>query len=266
MPHLVLTFATVTAFLKAHVILAYAVLFLGSFFETLIGFGFFVYGEVFFIPGAILAGAGILDVYLVMFVLVVGGVLGDTSSYFIGRYFGKQLFKGEGYIFNPKNHKRGEDLFTKYGSKGIFFARFLGPLSWVTPFFAGMYRVNYLTFLFYNIPGVTLAIGWFVVLGYFFGTSYQAILDFFKAYALPLSFVLGICVILYLLFKAKVHEIILHERTSILRAATRYTPAIVVLSLILLVGAFYFVFSNEQIHLAEFRDVASMLHRGGILR
>ena len=163
------------AYLAAHTLLAYLVLFLGSFFETLIGIGFFIYGELFFIPGALLAGAGVLNIWLVAFFLIAGGVLGDTTSFFIGRRHGISFFSEHNTIFNHTNYRKGMDFFEKYGTKAIFFARLLGPVSWITPFLAGTYNVPYRKFLGYNIAGVTAGIGQFLIIGYFFGSNFDAI-------------------------------------------------------------------------------------------
>ncbi|MGB8078543.1 MAG: hypothetical protein WCF09_11770, partial [Gallionella sp.] len=81
-----------TAFLGERDQLAYAVLFLGAFFETLIPTSLVVLGEVFFVAGALLAGMGILNVWAVLAVLYAGGILGDNSSYWLGRHFGSSLF------------------------------------------------------------------------------------------------------------------------------------------------------------------------------
>ena len=90
-------------YLAAHTLLSYAVLFLGSYFETLIGVGFFIYGELFFIPGALLAGAGVLNIWFVTSALILGGVLGDSSSFALGRRYGASVFKEHNKIFNHTN-------------------------------------------------------------------------------------------------------------------------------------------------------------------
>lgn len=163
-------------FLTTHILLLYAVLFFGSYFETLIGVGFFIYGEIFFIPGALLAGAGVLNIWLVSFVLIAGGVLGDSSSFVLGKKYGSSIFKEHNKIFNLTNYQKGLDFFEKYGTKAVFFARLLGPVSWITPFLAGTYKVPYQKFLGYNILGVTVGIGQFLIIGYFFIPTYPLFL------------------------------------------------------------------------------------------
>jgi len=186
-----------SVWLTAHTTLAYVVLFLGSYFETVIGPGFFIYGEFFFLPGAILAGAGILNIWLVALATLSGGILGDFTSYSIGRKYGLAYFKEGNRFFTPENHKKGELFFEKYGAKGIFFARLLGPLSWITPFLAGTYKIPYKTFFKYNIPAVIVGIGEFLVAGYFFGSNYETALHFIQK---EVSTMLGVALFLIALY------------------------------------------------------------------
>ncbi|MCK9351432.1 MAG: DedA family protein [Candidatus Paceibacterota bacterium] len=187
------TIADMSLWLSLHANLAYAILFFGSYFETVVGPGFFIYGELFFLPGAILAGAGFLNIWLVALATISGGILGDYTSYEIGRKHGHRIFRFGNKYFSPENHEKGKVFFKKHGPKAIFFARLLGPFSWITPFFAGTYGISRRTFFAYNIPGVFAGIGEFLVVGYFFGTSYGAALQFIQqklAYILAALFVL----------------------------------------------------------------------------
>ena len=189
------------SFLAAHVALSYLVLFLGSYFETLIGVGFFIYGEIFFIPSALLAGAGVLNIWLVAISLVAGGILGDNSSFFLGRHYGASIFSEHNRVFNHTNYQKGLDFFAKYGTKAIFFSRLLGPVSWITPFLAGIYNVPYPKFLGYNIAGVTVGIGQFLIVGYLFGSNYQTILSVIKNDAFVVSGVTILVLAVYYVIK-----------------------------------------------------------------
>ncbi|OHD87948.1 MAG: hypothetical protein A3J39_04925 [Sulfuricurvum sp. RIFCSPHIGHO2_12_FULL_44_8] len=187
--------------LTTHTIFSYAILFFGSYFETLIGVGFFIYGEIFFIPGALLAGAGVLNIWIVALVLIVGGVLGDSTSFVIGRRLGASIFKEHNRIFSLTNYQKGLDFFARYGTKAVFFSRLLGPVSWITPFLAGTYKVPYQKFLAYNIAGVTVGIGQFLVVGYFFGANYHAVLSIIKDDAAIVGIVAVIVLAFYYIYK-----------------------------------------------------------------
>jgi membrane-associated protein len=182
-------------YLEVHRHSAYAVLFLGAFFETLIPFSLAVLGEIFFLSGAILAGLGTLDLWAVTGVLYLGGILGDNASYWIGRRYGQGLFERlsrlpwVGRHLHAENYRRGIEFFRRRGAFAVLAARFSGPLSWVMPALAGVFRLHYSTFLRFNTLGVVLGIGQFILLGYFFGAHLETILDWLDRFGL-LSFIL----------------------------------------------------------------------------
>ena len=190
-------------FLENYPHLSYLILFIGSFFETLIGPGFFIYGEFIFLAGSILAGAGFLNIWIVSLACILGGIIGDSASFFIGRVYGKKLINSfihkRNRFFNEKNYNKGRKFFDRYGVKSVFLARFLGPLSWVTPFIAGIAGVKYKKFLKYNIPGVALGIGQFLIVGYLFGFSYLMFLKKIKAYILLFLILVIIIFIIFIL-------------------------------------------------------------------
>jgi membrane-associated protein len=162
---------------------AYAVLFLGAFFETLIPFSLAIMGEVFFLSGALLAGMGALNVWGVYGVMLIGGLLGDHSSYWIGRRYGEGLFTHLarwpllGRMFQPEGYQRGEAFFRRRGALAVLVARFSGPLSWVMPALAGVFHLDYGAFSRFNAMGVTLGIGQFILIGYFFGRHLPGLLE-----------------------------------------------------------------------------------------
>lgn len=163
---------------------AYFILFLGSFFETLIPLSFFVYGEIFFLSGAMLAGMGSLDILLVGLVLIGGGILGDNCSYWLGRRYGFTLFTTLGKwplakrFFTPCSYQRGLTFFRKKGDAAVFLARLCGPFSWFVPALSGAFGQRYHRFVMFNSLGVILGIGEFLVIGYFFGSQLETVLAF----------------------------------------------------------------------------------------
>ncbi len=202
-------------FLSNHTAFAYFILFLGSFLETIFILSFFIPGEAFFISGSVLAGMGYLNIWLVVFLLLAGGILGDNVSFILGKKYGDSFFK---YfekkpflkkILNEKALKKGENYFKKYGKFSIFLARFFGPVSWVFPFFAGKFKIKHLTFVKYNTPGVILGIGQFIAIGYFGGKHYEDLLVIFSKYMFVILFlVISAFFIYYYLKKHKYIKVI----------------------------------------------------------
>lgn len=189
------------ALLSAHDQAAYAVLFLGAFFETLIPFSLAVVGEVFFLAGAMLAGVGMLKLWAVLVVLFGGGLLGDNASYWIGRHY------GDGFVdhlsrwpiarrlVRPGQYDRGREFFRRHGALAVFVARFSGPLSWVMPAMAGAFRLSYATFLPFNTLGVLIGISQFIVLGYFFGSHLPEILGWIDRYGMIIAAIVSTAVV-----------------------------------------------------------------------
>lgn len=176
---------------------AYVALFLGEYFETLIGPSFFIPGELFLLSGAILGGTHVLNIWYVALALYTGAIFGDNSSYFIGHRASTAIFKEHRRIFSLDNYEKGSAFFRKYGNKAIFLARLLGPLSWITPFLAGVYRVPYRTFIVYNTPGIFVGVGEFLVVGYFFGDQYRRILGIAEHYV----FIIPVLIIAFLFLR-----------------------------------------------------------------
>src|SRR5262245_30436372 len=145
--------ASFIAWLALHKGIAYAILFFGMFFETLVGTSFFIPGELFLLSGSILAGAGTLTLGFVIPALYAGAFAGDSVSYAIGRKLGPKCFKEGNRFLNPKNYESGKRMFEKHGLKAIFLARLIGPFNLIMPFLSGVYEVPYRTFLMYNVPG-----------------------------------------------------------------------------------------------------------------
>ncbi len=180
------------SWLTLHTHLAYAVLFAGAYFEALVGPSFFIPGELFLLSGSILAGTGVLDIWFVIVALYSGAILGDSSSFFIGRALGKSIFHERKRFLNIKNYKKIEAFLEKYGPKAIFFARLVGPFAKFAPVLAGIFEIPFSTFLVYNIPGVLVGCGYFIVAGYFFGDQYDLVLWVVQRYFIVLTLIVAV--------------------------------------------------------------------------
>lgn len=209
-------------FLSLHQSLTLVILFLGAYFETLIISSFLVYGEFFFLAGAILAGIGKASLWQVAVVLYLGGLLGDHSSYWIGRKWGVPLYeylKGKWFFrryFTEQNYLQGENFFNRFGGWSVFTGRFLGPVSWITPFLAGVFKFKYSKFTLFDFPAVILGIGQFLVVGYLFGKNYQTILLVVERYLLIAVFAtIGVGAIVYY-FRKKLISLKLSFRAGVI--------------------------------------------------
>lgn len=148
----------------------YVLLFLIVFAETgFVATPFLPGDSLLFAAGAIATGTG-LNVYMLVTVLAVAAILGDTANYWIGCYIGPKVFrKPKSLLFNPEYLERTYRFFGKYGGKTIIIARFIPIIRTFAPFVAGIGRMSYLRFALYNIMGAVFWVSIFIFVGYFFG-------------------------------------------------------------------------------------------------
>lgn len=148
----------------------YGILFLIIFCETgLVVMPLLPGDSLLFAVGAI-ASKGDLNVFLVVVLLSIAAILGDTVNYWIGKVVGPRVFSSESSRWlNRKHLERTHEFYEKYGGKTIIIARFMPIIRTFAPFVAGIGKMSYGKFLLYNVIGGILWIALFTYAGYFFG-------------------------------------------------------------------------------------------------
>ena len=112
------------------------------------------------------AGSG-LSMPVLLMLLIAAAVLGDAVNYAIGYRLGPKVFKYEqSRLFNKKHLLRTQAFYEKYGGKTIILARFMPILRTFAPVVAGVGRMDYRKFLFYNVFGGVGWVGSMLLLGY----------------------------------------------------------------------------------------------------
>ena len=150
----------------------YAILFLIIFCETGLVVTPFLPGDsLLFVAGALGSlPTNNINVHIMALALILAAILGDSSNYLIGRFFGEKLFSNrDSKIFKQSYLEKTHGFYEKYGGKTIILARFVPIVRTFAPFVAGMGHMNYRHFSVFNVTG---GIIWVVILiyaGYFFG-------------------------------------------------------------------------------------------------
>jgi membrane-associated protein len=148
----------------------YAGLFFIIFAETGLAVGFFLPGDSLLVVAGLFAAAGKLNLMLLMLLLFIAAVIGDTVGYMTGRKMGQTLFtKPKSRFFNPKHIAKAHAFYEKHGGKTIVIARFVPIVRTFAPIVAGAAEMTYRNFIFYNIFGGLLWIVSMLLAGYFLG-------------------------------------------------------------------------------------------------
>ncbi len=151
----------------------YAILFLIIFVETGFVIMPFLPGDsLLFTAGLLCAQDSGLSIFILIPLLIIAAVLGDNVNYFVGKYFSETVlkwqFKGKPLV-NPEWIQEVHNYFEKHGTKTIIIARFMPIVRTVTPFVSGVGKMDYKTFLPYDIFGGILWVTSVTIIGYFLG-------------------------------------------------------------------------------------------------
>jgi membrane-associated protein len=148
----------------------YLVLFLIVFSESGLLVGFFLPGDSLLFTVGVVAGAGKLNVLLMIVLLSAASILGDGSGFYLGNTLGYKLFSNpKSRIFRREYLDRTHAFYERHGGKTILYAKFVPIIRTFAAFIAGVGKMSYPRFLAFNVFG---AIGWvtsMIMLGYLLG-------------------------------------------------------------------------------------------------
>lgn len=148
----------------------YLILFLIIFCETgLVVFPYLPGDSLLFVAGT-LAGAGYLNLEILILALIVAAVLGDSANYWIGNTFGMKVLEKKYSLVKKEQLEKTEQYFTQYGGLTIVIARFTPFIRTFAPFLAGIGKMHYRWFLTYNVIGAVLWVSGIILGGYFLGS------------------------------------------------------------------------------------------------
>jgi membrane protein DedA with SNARE-associated domain len=152
----------------------YPVLFALIAIETM---GIPVPGETALFTAGILAAGGHLSIEVVIAIAAAAAILGDNVGFMIGRKLGRRVLLADGPL---QHHRRrvvevGEPFFERHGPKAVFLGRWVAGLRITSAWLAGVNRMAWPTFLFWNaLGGIAWAIS-IALLAYFLGRGAERI-------------------------------------------------------------------------------------------
>ena len=138
------------------------------FVETGLFVGFFLPGDSLLVTAGIFARTGHLSLGSLLTVVPLCAIVGDQVGYIIGRKAGETLYsRPDSLVFKKAHLQRAHDFYQKYGAKTIVLARFVPIVRTFAPAVAGAAKMDYKTFVTYNIFGGLLWTFSTILGGYF---------------------------------------------------------------------------------------------------
>lgn len=149
--------------------LTYVILFIIIFMETGLVFTPFLPGDSLLFAAGALAALGNLNIFALVGLLFCAALVGDTTNYWIGYFFGRKIVAHPIIPINEDHIRKTEVFFKKYGGKTIIMARFMPFIRTFTPFVAGVGNMGYRLFISYSIFAAALWVSVATFSGYYFG-------------------------------------------------------------------------------------------------
>jgi membrane-associated protein len=151
--------------------------------ESGLFFGFFLPGDSMLFTAGILAAGHTFNLWILLLLVPLAAILGDSLGYWIGALIGPRIFtRKDSFFFNRDHVVRSKNFYTTYGPRAIVLARFIPVVRTFVPLLAGVGSMRYRTFFFYNVVGGCLWGAGVLLLGYFLGHTFPAV----QQYLLPL--------------------------------------------------------------------------------
>ena len=157
-------------------------------------FGVPIPGETTLVAFGVLASQGKYNIAVVIAVAAAAAIVGDNLGYWlIGRLGGRALFERWGWLrrYADRVLPRAEKLMERHGGKAVFFGRFVSILRYTVAWIAGLSRMSWWRFLFWNAAG---GIAWATLVGllaYYAGHAAASAIQTYGLYAVGGVAVLG---------------------------------------------------------------------------
>ena len=133
--------------------------------------GFFLPGDSLLFTAGFLASQGFISIEALVVLTFLAAVFGDNIGYAFGKRIGPKIFtKEDSFFFHKKHLVRTERFYERYGKKTIILARFMPVVRTFAPILAGVGRMPYRDFFYYNIVGAGIWTLGLNLLGYYLGS------------------------------------------------------------------------------------------------
>jgi membrane protein DedA with SNARE-associated domain/membrane-associated phospholipid phosphatase len=162
-------------------------------------------GETVVMAGGVVAGQGEIQLTPLIGLVWICAILGDTTSFYIGRRLGRVFLEKHGprVKITGERLKRVDDYFERHGGKTILIGRFIGLVRALAPFIAGSSGMPFRRFIPYSIVGTGLWATTFCVLGYIFWRSFDRVAHIAGQAILGFGVVVGLAVAIVMAYRRR---------------------------------------------------------------
>jgi membrane-associated protein len=147
----------------------YLILFCIIFCETGLVVTPFLPGDSLLFAAGTIAALGLLNIWILLGILCLAAIFGDSVNYSLGKFFGEKVFDRDYRLIKKEYLYRTHEFYEKHGRKTIIIARFVPIIRTFAPFIAGVGSMEYSRFISFNIIGGILWVFICTFCGYLFG-------------------------------------------------------------------------------------------------
>ena len=148
---------------------SYVILWLVIFMETGLVVTPFLPGDSLLFAAGALAAMGSFNIWFLCLLMVIAAIVGDAVNYSIGHFIGPKAFNSKSKLLKKEYLEKAQAFYDKHGGMAITLARFVPIVRTFAPFVAGIGKMKYGHFAFYNVIGGVAWVSLFLWGGYFFG-------------------------------------------------------------------------------------------------
>ncbi|KHJ37093.1 inner membrane protein YqjA [Pedobacter glucosidilyticus] len=153
--------------------------------ETGLFFGFFLPGDYLLFLAGMFVATQKLDVGITTMIigLIAAAIAGNFVGYWFGYRTGPVLYKRQdSFFFKKKYLVAAEEYYKKQGAFTLIIGRFVPIVRTFAPIFAGIVKLDFKKFAFYNILGAFFWITSLTLLGYFLGMKFEKEVNQYLSY------------------------------------------------------------------------------------
>ena len=166
--------------------------------------------EIIMIPAGYLAYQGEMNLYMVIFVGILGSVAGALLNYYIAMHLGRKIILKYGKYFFIKEEtlNKLDTFFAKHGEISTFTGRLIPGIRQLISLPAGLARMNIAKFSFYTAIGAGIWVVVLVSVGYVVGSNKELISEYMKSATLIALVSVVLIIIFYVVRNRRRREIL----------------------------------------------------------